>query len=56
MVAMVSRHRDKQSKTQQAILKPHDGLRVLARIIARVHLEKSGGKEQDSGINGARKY
>lgn len=53
---MGSRHRQKQVKTQQVILElGHDGLRVLARIIARVHLEKTGGKEEDGGMHDARK-
>jgi len=53
---MGSRHRQKQVKNRQVILElGHDGLRVLARIIARVHLEKTDGKEEDGGIHDARK-
>ncbi len=31
------------------------GMRVLARIIARLHLEKTGGKKGDSGTRETRK-
>ena len=54
---MESKHRQKQVKTQPVVLEPgHDGLRVLARIIARVHLEKTGGKKGGAGTRETRKW
>ena len=53
---MGSKHRQKQVKTQPVVLElGHDGLRVLARIIARLHLEKTGDKKEDGGTHETRK-
>jgi len=53
---MGSRHHEKEVETQPVVLEPgHDGLRVLARIIARVHLEKTNVKEENGGTHDARK-
>ena len=53
---MESGNRKNRGKTQPVVLEPgYDGLSVLARIIARVHLEKAGGKEEDGGTHETRK-
>ncbi len=39
--------REKQAKTQPVILEPeHDGLRVLARLIVRRHMQRITAKQQ----------
>ena len=53
---MESKHRDKEVETEPVFLElGHDGLRVLARMIARVHLEKARGKKEGGGANDTRK-
>jgi len=53
---MGSKHHNKEVETQPVVLEPgQDSLRVLARIIARLHLEKTGGKKEDGGMHDTRK-
>jgi len=53
---MEARYRDGQTKTQPVILElEHDGLRVLARIIARLHLEKTSVKKGGGRTHDIRK-
>ena len=53
---MGPKHHDKGVETKLVVLETEcDGLRVLARIIARLHLEKVSGKKEDGGMYDARK-
>ena len=44
---MEPRHREEQAKTPIILESEHDGLRVLARIIARSIIQKQARSKQD---------
>ena len=47
---MGPKHHDKGVETKLVVLEPEcDGLRVLARIIARLHLKKTSRVKEDGG-------